>query len=192
MAKKSKNQNIKKEKRSGVNNKINTGTSANKQKPEEDMVLSNNTDDQFERIYGILNLEIKENDEDHEDDKAVVNEENLEKFLTYLKNKITLPVIVTGIEDMGCFGWEEFYNFGPGSKTEYENLKKKYPSFRDKYELIGFIEEFDVDEGLSVDVLRVSDKKKFALPLADLKTVEKKSKNAILLDDYAVWYTNFR
>ncbi len=39
MAKKSKNQNIKKEKRSGVNNKINTGTSANKQKPEEDMVL---------------------------------------------------------------------------------------------------------------------------------------------------------
>jgi hypothetical protein len=34
------------------------------------------------------------------------------------------------------FGWEEFYNFGPGSKKEYQKLKKKYPSFRDDYELL--------------------------------------------------------
>jgi hypothetical protein len=41
-------------------------------------------------------------------------------------------------------------------------------------------------------VRRISDKKKFSLTLADLEAVEKNSKNAQLLDDYAVWYTNFR
>ena len=93
---------------------------------------------------------------------------------------------------MGCFGWEEYYNLGPGSKREYEKLKKKYPSFKDKYELLCFNENFDDEEGLCVEVLRIDDKKKFTLTLADLETVEKKSKNAQLLDDYAVWHTNFR
>lgn len=112
--------------------------------------------------------------------------------MAYLKKEITFPVIVTGIEDLGCFGWEKFYNWGPGSKKEYEKLKKKYPSFRDEYELLSFNEDFDEEEGLYVNVQRISDKKKFTLPLADLEAVEKNSKNEQLLDDYAVWYTNFR
>jgi hypothetical protein len=127
-----------------------------------------------------------------EEDRVAVNYENLEKFLAHLKNETTLPIIVTGIEDMGCFGWEEYYNLGPGSKSEYEKLRKKYPSFRDKYELLCFNENFDDEEGLYVEVLRIDDKKKFTLTLADLETVEKRSKNAQLLDDYAVWNTNFR
>ena len=52
--------------------------------------------------------------------------------------------------------------------------------------------EYNEDEGLYGNVRRISDQKKFSLTLADLKTVEKNSKNAQLLDDYAVWHTNFR
>jgi hypothetical protein len=93
---------------------------------------------------------------------------------------------------LGCFGWEEYYNWGPGSQKEYEKLKKKYPSFRNEYELLSFDEGFNEDEGLYVNVRRISDKKKFSLTLADLEAVEKNSKNAQLLEDYAVWHTNFR
>ncbi len=59
---------------------------------------------------------------------------------------------------MGCFGWEEYYNWGPGSQQEYEKLKKKNPSFRDEYELLSFDEDFDEDEGLYVNVRRITDK----------------------------------
>ena len=100
--------------------------------------------------------------------------------------------MVTGIEDLGCFSWEEYYTWGPGSQKEYEKLKKKYPSFNDEYELLSFDEDYNEDEGLCGNVRRISDKKKFSLTLADLKAVEKNSKNAQLLDDYAVWHTNFR
>jgi len=154
-------------------------------------IADSNVDDQFKRIYKILDLDEVE-DVDEYEVRAAVNYENLEKFLSYLKKEITLPIIVTGIEDMGCFGWEELYNIGPGSKREYEKLKKKYPSFRDKYQLLCFNENYDDEEGLYVEVLRIHDKKKFTLTLADLKTVEENSKNAQILDDYAVWHTNFR
>jgi hypothetical protein len=38
----------------------------------------------------------------------------------------------------------------------------------------------------------ISDKKKFVLPLADLKSTDRKSKNYQLLDDYSVWFVNNR
>ena len=153
----------------------------------KDVILNSNVDSQYDRIYKVLNVE-----DDADENNAAVNNENLDKYLAYLKKEIAFPIVLTGIEDMGCFGWEEFYNFGPGSKKEYDKLKKKYPSFRDEYELLGFSEEFDEEEGLYVNVQRISDKKKFTLTLADLKAVEKNSKNAQLLDDHAVWHTNFR
>jgi len=183
MVKKSKN----KKKKSGANHLKGSRAMDITQETVKDIIFNSNVDDQFDRIYKVLDIE------DVEDENiAVVNYENLEKYFSYLKKEIALPVVVTGIEDMGCFGWEEFYNFGPGSKKEYEKLKKKYPSFRDEYELISFNEDFDEEEGLYVNVQRISDKKKFTLTLADLKAVEKNSKNAKLLDDYAVWHTNFR
>ena len=39
---------------------------------------------------------------------------------------------------------------------------------------------------------RVSDKKTFLLPLANLEAVQKKSPQYQLLDDYAVWFVNWR
>jgi hypothetical protein len=183
MAKKSKNQKKKKQKK-----KLRKKSGANSNKSFS--TLNSNVDDQYERIYKILGIEMREDEGD--DVNAIVNDENLEKFLKHLKGEITFPIIITGIEDMGCFGWEEYYNFGLGNKAEYEKLKKKYPSFRDKYELLSFIDEFDEEEGIYVEAQRISDKKTFTLTLADLKSVEKNTNNSILLDDYAVWYTNFR
>ena len=153
----------------------------------KDIISKSNVDDQYDRIYEILDVEDAE-----DENSAAVNYENLEKYLAYLKNEITFPIIVTGIEDLGCFSWEEYYTWGPGSQKEYEKLKKKYPSFSDEYELLSFDDDFNEDEGLCGNVRRISDKKKFSLTLADLEAVEKNSKNAQLLDDYAVWHTNFR
>ena len=189
MVKKAKNKKKKKQSKSGTNQQNSHKELIINEELLKQAIANSNVDDQFERIYKILGLD---DDEVEDEDRAAVNYENLEKFLAYLKKEITPPIIVTGIEDMGCFGWEEFYNFGPGSKREYDKLKKKYPSFRDKYELLCFNENFDDEEGLYVEVRRIDDKKKFTLTLADLKTVEKNTKNAQFLDDYAVWHTNFR
>ena len=53
----------------------------------------------------------------------------------------------------------------------------------------GIDDEYD---GIFVYVQRISDKKKFVLPLADLKSTDRKSKNCQLLDDYSVWFVNNR
>jgi hypothetical protein len=185
MKKKSKKKKISRKKKPGPIHPIKSH--AVDQETLKNIISESNVDDQYDRIYEILDVEDAE-----DENSAVVNFENLGKYLTYLKNEITFPIMVTGIEDLGCFGWEEYYNWGPGSQKEYEKLKKKYPSFSDEYELLSFDEEFNEDEGLYVNVRRISDKKKFSLTLADLEAVEKNSKNAQLLEDYAVWHTNFR
>lgn len=142
-------------------------------------------DNQDERIAKILGIEELE---DIEDERIDVNEENLEKYLKYLKEHLEFPCQLTGIED---FGWEEFYVLGPGDKKEYDRLKKTRPSYTDKYILLSFKNEIDLDEGIMVKVKRMSDKKKFFLPLADLEATNKKSKNYQMLDDFCVWAVNY-
>ncbi len=116
-----------------------------------------------------------------------VSEEASLKYMDYLKKNLEFPCKLTGIGD---FPWEEYYVFGPGSKKEYEKLKKKQPSYTDEYELISFEDELDGNNGILVNVQRISDKKTFMLPLADLKAVNKKSANYQFLDDYSVWNVN--
>jgi hypothetical protein len=60
------------------------------------------------------------------------------------------------------------------------------------YDLLSFEEEVDPDEGILVHVRRVSDKKTFLLSLANLEATQKKSPQYQLLDDYAVWFVNWR
>lgn len=150
----------------------------------KDIFQEDDVDEQYQRIFAILGV----NDEND----AQVDMENLETYWEYLENEVKLPCTVTGTEDMGCFSWEEFYNFGPGDEKEYNELRKKYPSFRDEYTLLEFNDGFNEEEGLFVHVQRISDKKKFHFTLADLEGVDKNSKNARLLDDYACWFVNFR
>jgi len=147
-------------------------------------VQNSDVDEQWQRIFDILGVS-------NEDD-ADMNMENLQKYLVYLKKNIEMPCLVTGIEDTGCFGWESYYTFGPGSEREYNKSKKKYPSYTDEYKLLEFHENFDEEEGLYVDVERISDKKKFSLTLADLEGKDQNSQNAQLLDDHSVWFVNFR
>lgn len=141
----------------------------------------NNWNKQVIRILAILGIN-KEKD-------AGVYENTLAKYMDYLKSDIEFPCQVTGIED---FEWEEFYVLGPGDKREYEKLKKTKPSYTDKYEILNFFSEPDDFYGIIVRVKRLSDKKKFELPLADLKTVKKESPNIQLLHDYSVWFVNYR
>ena len=106
-----------------------------------------------------------------------VTTETLERYLAYLKQHLESPCQLTGMEDLGCFSWEEYYTFGPGSAKEYDQLKKKRASYTDTYELLAFDDEVDADDGLVVHVRRLSDKKKFTLTLSDLQSTNKKSKH---------------
>ena len=114
--------------------------------------------------------------------------ETVIKYLHYLKDNIEFPSIVTGVED---FPWEEKYVFGHGNKKEYEKLKKDNPSYKDKFEILDFYEDEDYDEQIMVTVRRLNDQKEFILDLDNLKSVDKKSKNYQLLDNYSVWYVNY-
>ncbi len=117
-----------------------------------------------------------------------VNEATLEKYLAYLKKGLKFPYMLTGIED---FSWEERYVLGYGSSAEYERLKKTKPSYTDTFELLE-LPEADDHYGIMAKVKRVTDKKGFTLPLSDLEATDEASTNYELLDDYSVWFVNWR
>lgn len=121
-----------------------------------------------------------------------VTEETLAIYLNYLKQHLEVPCQLTGIESRGCFSWEESYIFGRRRPKEYAQRKKQQPSYTDTYAFLNFEEEYDPYAGLAVTVQRMSDSKRFVLPLAHLKAREKQSKNYQLLDDYVVWFVNWR
>jgi hypothetical protein len=102
---------------------------------------------------------------------------------------------VTGIED---FDWEEYYVLGAGEPKEYERLKKYQPSYRDRFELLAITRDVASEwmlfgaEDIAGHVRRKRDGKEFSLGLSELKAVDKRSPNYQLLDDYAVFFTNYR
>jgi len=114
--------------------------------------------------------------------------ETIVKYFDYLKQNIQLPLEVTGIED---FPWEENYVIGNGSPKEYARLKKNQPSYTDVFTINEWKNSLIQDNSISVNLCRVSDKKKFLLPLEDLKVVDETSENYQLLDDYIVWVVNY-
>jgi hypothetical protein len=145
---------------------------------DEEWAAALERDPQFQRIRAILGAT-----------DLQVTEQNLKTYLSHLTAHLTLPCQLTGIED---FPWEERYVFGYGSQQEYEELKKTRASYTDQFELLSFEERPYAHDGILVQVKRISDGKRFKLPLADLKATSKKSPNYQLLDDYAVWFVNFR
>jgi hypothetical protein len=121
-----------------------------------------------------------------------VTEETLAIYLNYLKQHLEFPCQLTGIESLGCFAWEASYIFGRRRPKEYAQRKKQQLSYTDNYAFLNFEDAYAPYEGLAVKVKRVSDRKRFVLPLANLKATEKPSKNHQLLDDYVVWFVNGR
>jgi hypothetical protein len=134
---------------------------------------------QDDRVMAILGVD---------DEEALeVTVTMLNRYLNYLKENIETPCIVTGMQD---FRWEEYYVIGPGSKKEYEKLKKDNPSYTDKFQIVSFYDDFDERDGIYVRVRRISDNKEFDLPLADLEATDTYSRNWQLLDDYSYWIAN--
>lgn len=113
--------------------------------------------------------------------------ENLVRYLSYLNKNLQLPCNVTGRED---FPWEEEYVIGDGNKKEYQRLKKTQPSYTDIFEIKQFKDSVYHDEGILVEVKRLSDHKEFVLPLVDLVTSDEDSRNSEFLDDYSMWFIN--
>ena len=138
---------------------------------------NNSVDDQHNRIKKLLECK--------SDLELEVSEDTLQKYLSYLQENIDMPCHLTGVED---FPWEERYVFGYGDPKEYERLKKKQPSYTDIFNLI----DYEVDgKYIYAKVKRLSDKKKFDLPLDDLKAVDENTKNYSILHDYSVWKVNY-
>ena len=128
-------------------------------------------------------------------DEEATFDECRDKFYDHLESSLKLPCDVTGSED---FRWEEYYVIGPGDPKEHERLRKNQPSYRDVFELLAIeddvVSEWMMFRGEDVagHVRRRSDGKEFHLGLAEIKAVDKKSKNYQLLDDYSVWLVNNR
>ena len=70
-------------------------------------------------------------------------------------------------------------------------LKKTQPSYTVIFSMSRFDSYFDEGYGLFARVTRLSDKKRFQLPLADMKAVDKKSAEYQLLQDYSIWFINY-
>lgn len=137
-----------------------------------------NLDKQDQRIADIFGTE----------DVPDVTEETLERYLEHLKQNLEFPCQVTGIES---FEWEEYYMYEDGREKEHERLRKTRPSCMDKYELLSFDNDIDPEDGILVNVRRISDKKTFVLALAKLEATKRKSVNRQLLNDYAIWFTTW-
>ncbi len=125
------------------------------------------------------------------DEIPPVSASTIKMYFKYLKNNLTCPCLLTGIESIGFFRWEERFSFGYGSQDEYEQLKKKKGSFRDTYELTEFDAIAD-NWDILVNVYRIPRRKKFTIPLSELQAVDKASKNYQLLNDYTVWRVNWQ
>jgi hypothetical protein len=136
-------------------------------------------DDQERRIASIFGM----------DEVPEVRDETLRIYLNYIKDNIDTTCEITGIED---FEWEEYYIIGPGSKREHEKLRKTRPSFMDTYKITGFDDEPDERYGILINLRRISDKKQFTLPLADLEATDKNNQSYQLLHDFSVWFVNWR
>ncbi len=129
---------------------------------------------QLEEILGTRKLEVTIN--------------NLKKYLKYLKENIEYPCVVTGMDE---FEWEEYYTIGPGSKKEYQKLKKTQPSHTDKFNILKLNDTLDDKYGILADVQRGSDQRKFTLPLAELESVVEDSLNSELLENYSMWFFSY-
>ena len=141
------------------------------------------SDEQFDRINSVFGLsEIPE-----------VTGRNLGKYFEYLKERLVCPCLLTGIESMGYFSWEERFEFGYGNQREYQRLRKERGSYQENYELQTLADaKVKGDFDIFVIVRRVPDNKRFTIPLSELKAVDEASENYQLLHDYTVWYVNWR
>jgi hypothetical protein len=117
-----------------------------------------------------------------------VGVKNFLKYLEYLQQNMIIPCNVTGREE---FRWEQEYLSGSGKKKEYEKLKKTQPSSTQIFQIVRVRDSVSKNDGIMVDVQRLTDKQTFILPLVDLKAIDARSPNNQLLEDYTLWFINY-
>jgi hypothetical protein len=120
----------------------------------------------------------------------VVSLEMLDKYYQYLSQNLPANLRLTGQESVGYFAWEEKFDFGYGSEKEYDRLRKQQASYHDKFKLI-CLKNIDPVYGIVVTVLRITDNKKFNIPLADLEACDGHSNEYVLIKDYSMWFVNY-
>lgn len=133
---------------------------------------------------------------DDEEDIPAADESTVQIYGDYLKTHLQLPCLLTGIESIGYFGWEERFEFGYGTQTEYARLRKERGALADQFLLENFEVNIKPDmygnaPDIWVIVKRTDDGKRFEIPLSELKTVAQNSDNQRLLNDYTVWHVNW-
>jgi hypothetical protein len=136
----------------------------------------NKMDKQYERIKEILGKDCER------------NSQNAIRYLTYLKETVKTPCLLTGIED---FLWEEPYVIGGWDNREYQELKKNNPSFTDQFELLELLPPNSGDDDIIAKVKRISDQKIFEIGLSWLECADFMDMNYQFIHDYAVWHTNY-
>lgn len=117
-----------------------------------------------------------------------VSKKTLKTYSHHLTKHLTTGCLITGTED---FLWEEYYILGPGDQDEYEELKRDNPSYTDKFRLIDILPEASSHNDLVAHVERISDRKHFEIELSWLEAIDKKSRDYVLLKDFAVWQVNW-
>jgi hypothetical protein len=117
-----------------------------------------------------------------------VCKKNLLRYRNYLLQHFDRKMVLTGRED---FPWEEKYVIGPGSRSEYEKLKKTNPSYTDEYELIDIAEGEVAENDLLATVKRLSDDKNFEIGISWLTPKKKRGRDHQLFDDFATWAVNW-
>jgi hypothetical protein len=138
----------------------------------EDILDEDEFEIELQEILGSSNLE--------------VNEQNLQQYLQFLKERIKPPYKLTG---NGIFDWEEEYVRGGKSKKEYEKLKKHQPCSTDTFKLVQFCEVGT--EGILVKVERTSDRRQFVLPLIDLDVTTEDPQHLDLIENYLLWFYSY-
>jgi hypothetical protein len=122
------------------------------------------------------------------DEVPEVDEEALRKYRKYLLAHLDKSTVLTGRED---FPWEEEYVFGHANEAEYERLKKTSPSYTDEFQLLDILKEELEESDLIASIKRLSDQKTFTIGLSWLTAKNKKSRDFLLLDDFATWVANW-
>jgi hypothetical protein len=144
--------------------------------------MSTNFDEQDARITAVI---------DGEEDPM----RGSELWLKHLSVALRLPCDVVGSED---FRWEEPYILGFGDRSEYELLRTRQPSYLDVFRL----ERLEPDaadsewamrrDDTGACVRRERDGREFLLGLSELKAVDHGSPNGQVLNDFAVWFVNYK
>jgi hypothetical protein len=146
-------------------------------------IAMSEVDEQIERIKVVFN----------KPEIPAVTGSTLQHYCKYLRANLKCPCVLTGIESMGYFAWEERYEFGYGSKRDYQRMRQERGSYKDQYELRTLDNAtVEADWDILVQVERIPHRKQFTIPLSELESVDKGTDNHKILNDYTVWYVNWR